>query len=206
MLFKRKSEGRRETAPAPRPEPLVAPGQTPAAGRGPQGGTGSTPTQSFIDPSLTILGDLHSEGDVRIDGRICGSVSCAQLVLGEDATITGSVTAQQAIVRGSITGPIRAPVVILQETARVQSDIAYTVLAIDDGATFEGAVHRSESPLEEAETLSRLVDLEQMISVEGSGTTAVPSSSRSSDSDREPDKEPPKPERRNANGHADAQR
>jgi cytoskeletal protein CcmA (bactofilin family) len=207
MLFNRKSESRGETAPAPRPAAPIAPEQPPAAaGQGRHGGAGYAPTQSFIDASLTIVGDLHSEGDVRIDGRICGTVSCAQLIVGTDAAITGAVKAEQAIVRGSITGPIRAPVVILQETARVQSDIAYTVLAIDDGATFEGAVHRSENPLDETETSSRLVDLQRVIAVEGSSAAATPCNGRDPASDQDLDKGPPKPERRNANGHADAQR
>ena len=211
MLFTRKSEGRSNPAPEPISGPSIAPEQPPStAGQRRHAGTDYAPTQSFIDASLTIVGDLHSEGDVRIDGRICGNVSCAQLILGKDAAITGTVRAQQAIVRGSVTGPIRAPVVILQETARVQSDIAYTLLAIDGGATFEGAVHRSENPLDETEISSRLVDLQRVITVEGSGesssATATPSNDRAAGCEHEPDTAQPKPERRNANGHAGAQR
>ena len=207
MLFTRKSEGRSNPATEPRPEPSVAPQPPPSAtGRGRHGGTDYAPTQSFIDASLTIVGDLHSEGDVRVDGRICGNVSCAQLIVGKDAAITGAVKAEQAIVRGSITGTIRAPVVILQETACVQSDIAYTLLAIDDGATFEGAVHRSENPLDETEVSSQLVDLQRAVAVEGSSATATPSNGRAADCEHEPDTAPPKPEGRKANGHADTQR
>src|SRR5262245_21487080 len=204
MLFNRKSASRYEPSPAPMDAPRRR-GEPPGSGDT-AGGLEGTPTQSFIDASLTIVGDLHSEGDVRIDGRICGNVSCAQLIVGTDAAITGAVRAQQTIVRGSVTGPICAAVVILQETARVQSDIAYTVLAIDDGATFEGAVRRSENPLDETETASRLVDLQRVITVEGSSTTAILSNGSDAGSDHESDKGPPKPERRNANGHADAQR
>jgi len=163
------------------------------------------PTQSFIDASLTIVGDLHSEGDVQIDGRVCGNVTCAQLIVGRDAVITGTVKAAQAIVRGAITGTVCASVVILQETARVKSDIAYGQLAIDDGAAFEGAAHRSESPLEEAETASALVELEQLVTTESPAAGCLASVGREA-SGGEGGVVLAKPGPHNANGHADPQR
>jgi cytoskeletal protein CcmA (bactofilin family) len=166
MLFSRKSQS--GTRPVPNPSrALEQPPPENAVESLPQraaGGNGSR-TRSFIDASLTIMGDLSSEGDVQLDGRICGNVRCPQLVVGRDAAITGSVAAEQVIVRGSITGTIRAHLVILQETARVESEITYTVLAIDDGAMFEGTAHRSADPLKE-EAASPLAQLQQMLTVE----------------------------------------
>jgi cytoskeletal protein CcmA (bactofilin family) len=212
MLFNRKPESRDRGAPERPP----APGEPPAVAeprRGPgHPGTHAAPTRSFIDASLTIVGDLHSEGDVQIDGRICGNVACAQLIVGKDAAITGTVKAEQAIVRGSITGTIRACVVILQETARVKSDIAYTLLAIDDGAEYEGAVHRSESPLQESDA-SPLGELQQLVTPPTEGPDARPDAlagvaSREGESGGQNGvgSASPRPDRRNANGHADAQR
>ena len=174
MLFSRKSES--GTRPVPNPSRALerSPPEN-AVERPPRkaaGGNGSR-SQSFIDASLTIMGDLSSEGDVQLDGRICGNVRCAQLIVGRDAAITGSVAARQAIVRGSITGTIRAYLVILQETARVESEITYTVLAIDDGAMFEGAAHRSEEPLKE-EAASPLAQLQQMLTVESCPAASRP--------------------------------
>jgi cytoskeletal protein CcmA (bactofilin family) len=206
MLFNRKSVGRGHPTPVPESDPSAAPGQLPpAAAESPHAGPARAPTQSFIDASLAIVGDLCSEGDVQIDGRICGNVTCAQLIVGAGAAITGTVRAEQAIVRGSITGTINASVVILQETARVKSDIAYTLLAIDDGATFEGAVRRSARPREEAATASPLTELERTITGESAGTTASPWNSADAGDEPAPDVASPG-QRRNANGHADAQR
>jgi cytoskeletal protein CcmA (bactofilin family) len=202
MLFNRKSEARSN----PASQPSIAPEPPTADGHGRRAGTDRAPMQSIIDASLTIVGDLHTEGDLRIDGRICGNVNCAQLILGKDAAITGSVTAEQAIVRGSVTGTIRAPVVMLQETARVRSDIAYTMLAIDDGAVFEGAVHRSENPLEETDISSRLAELQLAVATDSPSVTAAPSNGPAAGGKPDPDLGAPKPQRRNANGHADAQR
>jgi cytoskeletal protein CcmA (bactofilin family) len=164
MLFTRKSENRQDPPPSPTnaPHPMLrrAPaGEAQADGRVPRGADGPH-TQSFIDAPLTIVGDLHSEGDVRIDGRICGNVRCAQLVLGREAVITGSVIAEQVIVRGRIIGTIRAPAVVIQDTAHVESEITYGSLAIDDGAFFEGAARRRDNPLAEP-AASALLELQR---------------------------------------------
>jgi cytoskeletal protein CcmA (bactofilin family) len=151
MLFSRRSESSQQTVPAP------------AGGSHIAGGTDAARTQSFVDASLTIVGDLHSEGDVRIDGRICGNVRCAQLILGREASITGAVIAEQAIVRGRVIGTIRSPVVVIQDTAHVESEIVYGSLAIDDGAFFEGAAHRRTNPLEDETAASPLRELQRAV-------------------------------------------
>jgi cytoskeletal protein CcmA (bactofilin family) len=208
MLFNRKSDGRDHPAPDPAPEASKPPEPPPAfAEASRHAGSDTTPTQSFIDASLTIVGDLHSQRDVQIDGRICGNVTCAQLIVGGDAVITGTVKASQAVVRGSIKGTIRASAVILQETARVDSDITYSMLAIDDGAQFEGTVRRSESPLAETRDTSPLAELQRTIAAVSPGTAAAPSAGRNEAACApESGLGSASPDHRNANGHAETQR
>jgi len=199
MLFTRKSESRGY----PEPEPPDAQGEPRVMAEPSHLDPDSTPSQSFIDASLTIVGDLHSEGNVQVDGRICGNVRCAQLIVSSDAAITGTVLAEQAVVRGCITGTIRASMVILQETARVKSDIAYAQLIIDDGAAFEGSVRRSQNPLAEAET--HLGELQSMVGAESSDAAAgAPGNGRDAGG-RGADVAPAMTERRGSNGHADTQ-
>jgi cytoskeletal protein CcmA (bactofilin family) len=172
MLFSRKPESRNDPSPGPSTNPPLAPSGALAPAPAAQlperdAGARGSRTQSFIDSSLTITGDLYSEGDVHLDGHICGNVRCAQLIVGRDAAITGTVVAEQAIVRGRITGTIRSPVVILQDTARVESEITYTTLVIDDGAAFEGAARRSDNLLREEQPASPLTDLERIMVTAG---------------------------------------
>lgn len=122
---------------------------------------GGMPAQSLIDASLTITGDLRSDGDVQVDGHICGNICCAQLIVGRDACITGAIMAEEAVVRGRITGTIRAMRVILQGTAHVESEITYDMLAIDEGARFEGAARCRPNPYEDA--VSSMAELQQMM-------------------------------------------
>jgi cytoskeletal protein CcmA (bactofilin family) len=160
MLFNRKTAS--ETV---RRAPYPADPEEPPARRKRNG----VRPQSVIDETLAIVGDLRTDGDLRLDGHICGNVQCAQLIVGPRAAITGVVTAEEAIVRGRIMGTIRANVVIIQRTAHVASDIVYGMLAVDEGATFEGAVRRSATPLDDGERGSALADLKRMIPVAGGG-------------------------------------
>jgi cytoskeletal protein CcmA (bactofilin family) len=105
--------------------------------------------RSLIDKLANISGDLCSEGDIQIDGHLCGNVTCAQLIVGKDAAVIGGVIAQEAIIRGKVTGLIRATRVLLQASARVESEIIYQSLSMDEGATFEGIARPRANPFAE---------------------------------------------------------
>ena len=94
--------------------------------------------RSLIDKLGNVTGDLWSDGDFQIDGHLCGNVNCAQLIVGKDAVIIGTIIAQEAVIRGKMTGLIRATRLLLQASARVESEIIYQSLPVDEGASFEG--------------------------------------------------------------------
>ena len=70
--------------------------------------------RSVLDCSVRLTGDLWSEGDVQIDGHLCGNISCVQLIVSKDAVVTGVIIAHEAVIRGKTTGIIRATRVLLQ--------------------------------------------------------------------------------------------
>src|SRR5688572_32713628 len=134
MLFNKKPDEiqaeplRRLPGSPPEAEPASSPSRIHAG----------SPTQSVIDAWLTITGNLESQGDVRVEGQVAGDIRCANLVVGRDATISGDIVAEEAMVRGKVKGTIRANRVILQDTACVESAIYHKVLSVDEGATFDG--------------------------------------------------------------------
>ena len=105
------------------------------------------PTRSLVDAWLTITGNLQSEGEVQVDGQVEGDIRCAHLVVGKDATITGNIVAEEVVVRGKVVGVIRANRVILQDSARVDSEILHKKLAIEEGAVFDGQSRLREEPM-----------------------------------------------------------
>jgi cytoskeletal protein CcmA (bactofilin family) len=114
-------------------------------------------TQSVIDAWLTITGNLESQGDVRVEGQISGDIRCANLLVGRDATVSGDIVADEAVVRGKVKGTIRANRVILQDTACVESAIYHKVLSVDEGASFDGQSCRRQQPHQEEEATARIV-------------------------------------------------
>jgi cytoskeletal protein CcmA (bactofilin family) len=104
-------------------------------------------TRSVIDSWLTIRGDLESEGEVQVDGKVNGDIRCAHLVVGKDAIIVGNIIAEEVIVRGKVKGTIRAINVTLQDTAVVESEIFHKSIAIEQGACFDGMSRRRDEPM-----------------------------------------------------------
>jgi cytoskeletal protein CcmA (bactofilin family) len=104
------------------------------------------PGASQIGADLTIVGNLLSHGEVGIDGEIQGDVHAATIVIGESATITGSLVADEIVVRGTVMGTIRGKRIVLQATSKVEGDIYHAQLAIEQGAFFEGKSRRMDDP------------------------------------------------------------
>jgi cytoskeletal protein CcmA (bactofilin family) len=147
MLFNKKAEGElmHDLSAIKRPSCVVA-SATESATEAVRKING-VPTRSVIDAWLLITGNLQSDGEVQVDGQIHGDIRCAHLTVGKDAHVAGNITAEEVVVRGKVTGAIRANRVILQDTAQVESEIVHKKLSIEEGATFEGSSRRCEDPL-----------------------------------------------------------
>jgi len=97
---------------------------------------------SIIASDMTVIGDLETEGVVRIEGRVKGTVRVgSQILVAPGATIEGDLHTQEAVVAGTITGAIHASDrVELQTTAVVSGDIHTARIAIVEGAKVTGEV------------------------------------------------------------------
>ncbi len=97
---------------------------------------------SILSADLKIVGDLHSEGEIQIDGTIEGDIRTNSLLVGETANIKGEIVADIVNVHGSISGQIKSREVNLAKTAHVVGDILHENLAIETGAFLEGHCKR----------------------------------------------------------------
>ena len=75
-----------------------------------------------------VVGDLQSDGPVQIEGRIEGDVDCPSFVVGRDAQVDGSVSAEQVRILGVVAGWVRAAKVSIAETGRVDGCIQHKEL------------------------------------------------------------------------------
>src|SRR5262249_5364665 len=96
----------------------------------------------------SIVGKIECNGPAQVFGRIEGELRASDLLVGDGATIDGSVIAQNVTVCGRIKGTIRAVRVKLQHGGAVEGDIFHQSLSIDENSLFEGSRRRVENPTE----------------------------------------------------------
>jgi cytoskeletal protein CcmA (bactofilin family) len=106
-----------------------------------------TNAPSIIGGGLTVSGNLVSEDDIQVDGRVEGDVRAASVVVGENAVIQGDIIAEEAVIRGRLEGSIRARKLQLCATARVNGNILHEAMSVETGAIFQGNCRHSENPL-----------------------------------------------------------
>ncbi|HEX2217440.1 MAG TPA: polymer-forming cytoskeletal protein [Gemmatimonadales bacterium] len=97
---------------------------------------------SIIASDMTVIGDLETDGVVRIEGRVKGTVRVgSQILVAQGAAIDGDLHTQEAVVAGTVSGAIHASDrVELQATAVVKGDILTARIAVVEGAKVSGEV------------------------------------------------------------------
>ena len=96
---------------------------------------------NLIDSGTTISGDIKTEGNIRIDGTLEGSVNAkGKVVVGPSGKIEGEVFCQNADVSGTLKAKITVSELLsLQATANLLGDIVTNKLKIEPGANFTGS-------------------------------------------------------------------
>jgi cytoskeletal protein CcmA (bactofilin family) len=139
----------KDVAPTPArpPEPSPAPQQPPQGfAQPPATQTRKAPERiaSVLGADLVIKGGIEGRGEIQLQGRAWGDVKVERLVVGEAAELEGGVEAASVEVRGRVIGSITARQVRLMPTAKVEGDITYELLHIEQGAQFEGKCIRTK--------------------------------------------------------------
>lgn len=89
----------------------------------------------------TILeGKVESEGNIRIDGKLDGTLSTnGKLVVGETGVIIGSIRCENANIEGKVEGELVVNgLLILKSKAVVLGNITVGKLVVEEGAVFNG--------------------------------------------------------------------
>lgn len=98
----------------------------------------SNSTFSVIGSDVTITGDVAASADLHVDGTIEGDIKCASVVQGESSSIKGAVVAESARMSGKVAGSITAKELVILKTARIEGDVHYDALTIEQGAQVDG--------------------------------------------------------------------
>lgn len=114
-------------------------------------GGNEAPTFSVLGDDIVIKGNVTAAADLHVDGRIEGDIACKSIVQGEASVIVGSIEAETVRIAGHVAGAITAREVTVLKSARIEGDVSYDVLTIEQGAQLEGRL----SPNGSAPSLAR---------------------------------------------------
>jgi len=96
--------------------------------------------RNSIGNGTTFKGDIESNGDIRIDGKLIGSVkSNGKVLVGPTGSIEGDIFCKQADIAGNVKGNIKTEeLTALKSTSIVEVDLTTKQLLIEVGAQFTG--------------------------------------------------------------------
>ncbi len=145
-MFTRKQEGPTSFNSSSAEASPVAAAYAPSAPM-PSKPAGRDANYSIINEWLTMRGDLESEGDILVKGKVHGNITCKLLIVDVDALIEGGIRAEEVVVRGRTKGTIEANKVRLEKSANVDSEISHQTFSAEEGARIKGALKYRDEPV-----------------------------------------------------------
>jgi cytoskeletal protein CcmA (bactofilin family) len=101
---------------------------------------------SIIGPGMRVVGDCETDGTLRIEGTVDGTVRAGKaVVIGKDGVVNGDVATQDAIIGGRVTGAVIAESRLeLQATSIIEGEIRARRIKLDEGGRVNGTVYTGE--------------------------------------------------------------
>ncbi len=94
-----------------------------------------------ISKGTVIVGNINAEGDLRVEGKIIGTLVCnSKLIISNTGYVEGSIDARNATVEGEIKGNVvTRELLSVDKTGKIYGDIFTQKLVVQMGATFTGS-------------------------------------------------------------------
>lgn len=97
---------------------------------------------SIIGPGMRVIGDIETDGTVRVEGTIEGNIRAGKgVVIGKGGLITGDISTQDAVVAGRVVGTLKADSRLeLQPSSQVEGEVVARRMQLEEGAVLNGTV------------------------------------------------------------------
>lgn len=94
--------------------------------------------RNIIAKNTSLVGDINSDGDFRVDGKIEGTIKTSgRVVIGKDGIVIGTIDCTHADIEGSFSGKLIVDQVLsLKSTANISGEVTLGKLSVEPGAAF----------------------------------------------------------------------
>ena len=105
--------------------------------------TSSESVISIIGPGMTVVGNCESDGTIRIEGTVNGSVKAGKaVVIGKQGLVSGDILTQDAVISGRVEGTlVAASRLEVQATSHIEGEVHTRRMQLEEGAVLNGTVH-----------------------------------------------------------------
>ena len=116
-----------------------------ASGEGDQVVDGVSPIQEiFIPRDTRITGSIETRHKIRLEGQVYGPLTALEVVVENEATVEGEISATDIILRGRVKGSLRAKNVHLFASGEVDGDMVVSSMVIEEGARCLGNIKQEK--------------------------------------------------------------
>ena len=89
---------------------------------------------SLIDTDMRITGSVTSVGDIILAGSVDGEIKCRNLIVEDQATLTGTIEAEETVVSGQVNGEVNADTLRITNTGVFDGVIKTKGIEVENGA------------------------------------------------------------------------
>ena len=103
-------------------------------------GIGDNQVPNIIAQGTSIVGDIVSDGDFRIEGSVKGIIKAkGRIVVGKSGNVEGEISCSDADICGTVKGKLEVlNLTVLKATAEYSGDVITKRISIEPGAIFSG--------------------------------------------------------------------
>ena len=105
-------------------------------------------SSNLITKGTTIVGNLESQGNIRIEGNFIGTIkSKSKIVLGQSSFVEGEILTQKAEIDGEVKGKIHiSELLTLKPSAVIKGNIFTKDINVESGAVINGKCKMGKLP------------------------------------------------------------
>lgn len=127
--------------------------------------TASSSSTNSLVRGTTIEGTVHTESDIRIDGKMTGKlISKGKVIIGPSGEISGDIECQNAMIEGQFSGNLVVHELLqVKDTAKVEGDVHTSKLIVQSGSVFNVTCSMGGQTIKKRKDSLELEELSQVV-------------------------------------------